>query len=203
MKRLIETGLILIGLLLLSLGCNKSETAEGQPAVSAPGTVVVAGNPADSHAATEICPGCGKPESQCTCGDEGKHEAKPDAEIASIELADGKLVRIVTVAALNTDPRAHKGTIAIDGSIGAVYPDKGSFIVLDNGVHCTDEHCTGCAADQKVPVRVDLAKVKGKLPAKAQRVYVIADVNPTQGGGFTLAVHEVRSGEHVLFTLAG
>jgi hypothetical protein len=194
MKRLIESGLILIGLLLFSLGCNKTETAEGQPAVSATKTVVAdADVHHDDHAGHD----------HAEHGHEGHDHGEEAPAVSEIKLADGKVVRVVTVAALNADPKANKGVVAIDGSIGAVYPDKGSFIVLDNGVHCTDEHCAGCAADQKVPVRVDMTKVKGTLPAKAQRVYVVADVTPTTAGGFTLAVHEVRSGEDVLFTLAG
>jgi hypothetical protein len=129
-------------------------------------------------------------------------EAASAAAPTSIKLADGKKVPIVTVAALNAAPKDHEGLIAIDGQVGEVWGDKGRFMLVDYGVgHCEDENCTGCAADQQVPIRYDKTKAKGVQPKKEQKVYVIAVCKTTETGGFTLEVREVRAGDKVLMTV--
>jgi hypothetical protein len=125
-----------------------------------------------------------------------------EAAPATIKLADGKKVPIVTVLQLNADPKAHKGLIAIDGQVGEVFADKGRFMLAAYGEGvCTDENCEGCAADQQLPIRYDKAKITGKVPAKDQKVYVVAIVTPTETGGFTVELKEIRSGDKTILSV--
>lgn len=132
-----------------------------------------------------------------------KEPAKPKAAApATIKLADGKKVPVVSVIALNADPKAHEGLIAIDGQVSEVFGDKGRFMLAAYGEGvCTDESCEGCAADQQVPVRYDKTKAKGVLPKKEQKVYVVAVIKSTETGGYTLDLREIRAGEKVLMTI--
>lgn len=125
-----------------------------------------------------------------------------DAAASKLKLADGKSVPIVTVAALNEDPAAHEGWIALDGQVGEVWADKGRFMLVDYGAgHCTDENCAGCEADQKTAIRFDKAKLKGALPKTEDKVYAIVVCKATETGGYTLDLHEVRAGEKTLLTI--
>jgi hypothetical protein len=230
MKRFLELGLILV-LLLAGAGCNKADegtspsaNADGTspstltasapaPAAAAPGEICAGcGKPeaectcgkeagAETKAGAEVCAGCGKPESQCTCSEEkaGSIEAAP----ASITLASGKTVKVVGVAALNEDPKAHTGLVAIDGTVGELYADKGRFMLVDcaTAAACTDPGCASCGADMKVPVRFDVASVKGDLPEVRQRVFVVAEIAPTKTGGFELKVQEVRTADKTIFSV--
>ena len=223
MKRLIEMGMILLVMSLSILGCNKP--AEGDPAAASP----VAASTADMtarntplneevdaaaavQAGIEMCAGCAKPEAECTCAGEGHGEAvageAPAGEATTaptaITLASGKSVPVVGVAALNQDPKAHSGLIAIDGTVGELYADKGRFMLVDcvTAAACEDPGCAGCGADMKVPVRFDVASVKGDLPAAKQRVFVVAEVTPTETGGFELKLQEIRTAEKTLCTAA-
>jgi hypothetical protein len=210
-KTLLISGLLMLALSLALTACNKADSgANTNGVITAPSSkMTAAATPATpastspagtTEAAGAVCAGCGKPESECTCGHEatGKSgEAKEAPAVpSSLALADGKSVPVISVATLNADPKAHSGLVAIDGTIGDVFADKGRFMLVDCGAgHCEDKNCAGCSADQQVPVRYDAAGIKGELPAKAQRVFVVAEVKPTETGGFTLAVQEVRCGE--------
>jgi hypothetical protein len=66
-------------------------------------------------------------------------------------------------------------------------------MLKDCGVACGDASCTGCAADQQLPVNYDLASLQGALPQQAERVQVVAEIQPTEAGGFTLAVKEIHA----------
>ena len=103
---------------------------------------------------------------------------------------------------LNADPKAHSGLIAIDGQVSEVFADKGRFMLAAYGEGvCTDEHCEGCAADQQLPIRYDKAKISGRVPAKDQQVYVVAVITPTEAGGFTVDLKEIRSGDKTVLTV--
>lgn len=170
-----------LGLLLLAASCN--DAATDAPSADAGAATSVAAAPAgDSHAGHDHAPGEGHGAAEI---------APPPTEVT---LADGTVVPVIAVAALNTNPKDYAGTFAIDGTVGEVFADKGRFMLKDNGVACGDASCSGCAADQQLPVSFDLASLEGAVPAQASRVLVVADVKPSDAGGFTLAVREVREG---------
>jgi hypothetical protein len=128
--------------------------------------------------------------------------ALAESKATTIKLTGGQKVPIVTVAELNAAPADHEGLIAIDGQVGELYPDKGRFILFDYAAgHCEDPTCEGCAADQQLPIRYDKAKLTGKLPAKADKVYAVAFVKVTDTGGFTVALREVRRGDKTILTI--
>ena len=50
-----------------------------------------------------------------------------------------------------------------------------------------------------MPIKLDMAKLEGELPALAQAVVVVGELS-TAGGGYALDVQEVRSGDKVLLS---
>lgn len=125
-----------------------------------------------------------------------------DQAAGKLKLANGKSVPIVTVAALNGDPQAHEGWIALDGQVGEIWADKGRFMLVDYSEgHCEDENCAGCEADQQTAIRFDKTKLVGTLPQREQKVYAIVVCKATETGGYTLDLHEVRAGEKSLLTI--
>jgi hypothetical protein len=129
--------------------------------------------------------------------------ALAESKATTIKLAGGQKVPIVTVAQLNAAPADHEGLIAIEGQVGELFPDKGRFILFDFAAgHCDDPTCEGCAADQQLPIRYDKAKLKGKLPAKADKVFAVAFITPTKGGGFTVELREIRLDGKAIVTIS-
>jgi hypothetical protein len=121
---------------------------------------------------------------------------------ATLELPDGQKVPIVRVLDLKADPKAYKGVYAIEGEMGEAQPDKGRFNLQAYGEGvCTAEGCEDCKESERIYVSYDYSKSTGKLPATAQRVYVVAQVTPTAKGGFTLELREVRAGEKTLLSI--
>jgi hypothetical protein len=172
--------------LSLLAACNQTPT--DTPVADAGNTTPVA-SVADSHAGHDHESGA-------------EHDSVQEAAPSEITLEDGSTIPVIAVAALNSSPKDYSGTFAIDGTIGDVFADKGRFMLRDNGVACGDKSCSGCEADQQLPVNFDLASFEGGMPAKESRVLVVADIKPSEAGGFTLAVKEVRegSGDKVICT---
>jgi hypothetical protein len=75
------------------------------------------------------------------------------------------------------------------------------LVDCDTAAACSDPGCASCAADMKLPVRVDPATLQGALPAARERVLVVAEVSPTTTGGFELKVREIRDGDKTVLTV--
>lgn len=176
--------ILALGLLVLA-ACNKQTTASGDAAVGAAGAGA-SQEPAaaahDEHGAAET------------------HAAEA-AIPASITLADGKTLNVVAASAIDGDPKAHAGLVAIAGEVTKVYADKGAFMLKDNpkDEDCKTEDSCSCCSTAEVPVRLTMADYDGALPAAQDAVIVIAEVSPT-AAGYTLAVREVRSGDKKILT---
>jgi hypothetical protein len=164
---------IVIALVMALCACN-------QGAKSNPGGAVVtkAGEPAKT--AEAVAPA------------EAEHK-----EPSEVKLGSGQSVKVIEVAALDSNPNQYAGQIAISGKVEAVFADRGTFTLVDCGkmVGCADSCCSKTA----IPMSVPETDYEGKLPEADQEVIVIGTLTPGETG-YSFEVTEVRGGEQVLIS---
>ena len=177
----------LLGLMALA-SCNKQGSASGDSAAAAKDASSAPQLAADAQA---------PPEAPAAETGAGAAAALP----ASITLVDGKTVPVIAASAVDSDPKAHAGLVAIAGEVTQVFAEKGAFMLKDSpkDADCKTEDSCGCCSKAEVPVRLALEDFNGTLPAAKQNVIVVAEVSLTETG-YTLAVSEVRSGDTTLLT---
>jgi hypothetical protein len=141
-----------------------------------------------------VCASCAKPESECTC--EGHdHGAKTDGAAKQMsKTADG--IRIVDATAVDVNPKPYVGRVAINGKVGDVWAEKGTFTLIDlkQMPGCTD----GCCPMTNIPVSVPQTEFSGTFPKAGDVVLVVCDLSTTPTGGYAVKVEEVRQGDKTI-----
>jgi hypothetical protein len=126
-------------------------------------------------------------------GDAKVVAAAPQAapQVSEVKLASGQSVKVVQVAALDTNPSRFAGQVAIAGKVETVYADRGTFTLVDCAkmAGCKDNCCSKTA----IPMSVPQDKFEGALPEANQEVIVIGTLTPAETG-YSFDVQEVRVG---------
>jgi hypothetical protein len=193
-----------IALLTLAMSCNKgADASKGVANVSqAPtaGSAAQVKNAGGAPAGADICGECGKPEAECSCEGHGAPPAGGAGGAAAAATLTSDGIRIVDATAVDVDPNPYVGRVAINGKVGDVWAEKGTFTLVDlkQMPGCTD----GCCPKTNIPVSVSLAEYSGDFPKAGEVVLVICELSTTDTGGYSVQVEEVRQGEKTLIKRA-
>lgn len=119
---------------------------------------------------------------------------------AALIAKTGDGIRIVEATTVDIDPNPYCGRIALRGKVGDVFAEKGTFTLVDlkKMPGCTD----GCCPKTNIPINVPQTAFSGTFPEAGDEVLVICNLSTTQGGGYQVAVEEVRAGEKTLLKQA-
>lgn len=115
----------------------------------------------------------------------------------TIALADGAQVEIISVGGFDQTYKTLNGTVAIEGRVAEVFPERGAFVLVDYDRMA--ECQSGCCPQAEVPVRLTLAEFKGELPSAELEIIVIGEL-ALNDLGYELTVNEIRCGSEVLLS---